>query len=165
MLLFYLCVLLGCDLLYSLSYTMNSTYPPPWNPFKAGTTGCLCLLTVFSRKAKHTHTSTNTHERRRRKGEGVCVREIERWVGERERAIRFEIQEAHSGIQRVSRRLPCIICFSCETMRFEPKWRLGSCMQYRSHYVDKAYWTWQVTGWNIEKMKLSLKQYSKIKKN
>lgn len=138
----YLCVLLGCDLLYSLSYTMNSTYPPSWNPFKAGTTGCLWLLTVFSRKAKHTHTSTNTHEKGRRKGErGVYVREMERWVGEgeRERAIRFEIQEAHSGIQRVSRRLPCIMCFSCETMRFEPKWRIEICMRYRSHYVDKAY--------------------------
>lgn len=141
-LLSYLCVLLGCDLLYSLSYTMNSTYPPSWNPFKAGTTGCLWLLTVFSRKAKHTHTSTNTHEKGRRKGErGVYVREMERWVGEgeRERAIRFEIQEAHSGIQRVSRRLPCIMCFSCETMRFEPKWRIEICMRYRSHYVDKAY--------------------------
>lgn len=73
------------------------------------------------------------------KERGVCVREIKKWVGEGERAIRFEIQEAHSGIQRVSRRLPCIICFSCEIMRFEPKWRIGSCMQYRSHYVDKAY--------------------------
>lgn len=122
-------------------------------------------LTVFSRKAKHTQQAQIHIREGGGKERGVCVREIERWVGERERAIRFEIQEAHSGIQRVSRRLPCIICFSCETMRFEPKWKLGSCMRYRSHYVDKAYWTWQVTGWNIEKMKLSLKQYSKIKKN